>query len=67
MSVASNKRILIVEDEPDVVDLLSLQLRKAGGVSATTAQDGAEGWKKARADLTALIWRRLLCPRLAGL
>jgi two-component system phosphate regulon response regulator PhoB len=67
MSVTSNKKILIVEDEPDVVDLLSLQLRKAGGFSATTAQDGAEGLKKARAELPALIVLDLMLPRMSGL
>ena len=35
MTISPNKKILIVEDEPDVVDLLTLQLRKAGGFSVS--------------------------------
>jgi phosphate regulon transcriptional regulator PhoB len=67
MSISPNKKILIVEDEPDVVDLLTLQLRKAGGFSIATAQDGAEGLKKARAELPALIVLDLMLPRMSGL
>jgi two-component system phosphate regulon response regulator PhoB len=67
MSTLYSKRILIVEDEPDVVDLLTLQLRKAGGFSTTTAHDGAEGLKKARAESPALIVLDLMLPRMSGL
>jgi len=67
MSALPNKKILIVEDEPDVVDLLTLQLRKAGGFTAITAQDGAEGLKKARAESPALIVLDLMLPRMSGL
>ena len=64
MTISPNKKILIVEDEPDVVDLLTLQLRKAGGFSVLTAQDGAEGLKKARAESPALIVLDLMLPRM---
>ncbi len=67
MTGPPNKKILIVEDEPDVVDMLTLQLRKTGGFSATAAQDGAEGLKKARAELPALIVLDLMLPRMSGL
>jgi DNA-binding response OmpR family regulator len=67
MSAAPNKKILIIEDEADVVDLLVLQLRKAGGFTITTAEDGAEGLKKARAELPALIVLDLMLPRMSGL
>ena len=36
MEAASGKRILIVEDERDVVDLLTLNLRKAGAFTVST-------------------------------
>ena len=36
MEAVSSKRILIVEDEKDVVDLLTLNLRKAGGPKPET-------------------------------
>lgn len=67
MSATSNKKILIVEDEPDVVDLLTMQLRKAGGFSTLSASDGAEGLKKARAEAPALIVLDLMLPRMSGL
>ena len=37
MQPAPSKNILIVEDERDVVDLLVLNLRKAGGFAISTA------------------------------
>ena len=67
MSISPNKKVLIVEDEPDVVDLLTLQLRKAGGFSVLTAYDGVEGLKKARAESPALIVLDLMLPRMPGL
>jgi two-component system phosphate regulon response regulator PhoB len=67
VSPSPNKKILIVEDEPDVVDLLTLQLRKAGGFSVVTAPDGAEGLKKARSEAPALIVLDLMLPRMSGL
>jgi len=62
-----NKKILIIEDEADVVNLLTLQLRKAGGFSVVTAHDGAEGLKKARAEPPTLIVLDLMLPRMSGL
>ncbi len=67
MNTSANQKILIVEDEPDVVDLLTMQLRKAGGFSTLSAQDGAEGLKKARAESPALIVLDLMLPRMSGL
>lgn len=62
-----NKKILLVEDEGDVVDLLTLQLRKAGGFLVSVANDGAEALKKARAELPALIVLDLMLPQMPGL
>ncbi len=67
MTTSPNKKILIVEDEPDVVDLLMMQLRKAGGFTIITAEDGAEGLKKARSETPALIVLDLMLPRMSGL
>jgi two-component system, OmpR family, phosphate regulon response regulator PhoB len=59
-------KILIVEDERDVVDLLALNLRKAGfGVS--TAIDGAAGLQKARRENPTFIILDLLLPKMPGL
>src|SRR5215212_5951597 len=65
-STAGNK-ILIIEDEPDVVDMLTLALRKAGGFVLTTAADGASGLRRAREELPALIILDLMLPRMPGL
>ncbi|MFN2507273.1 MAG: winged helix-turn-helix domain-containing protein [Chthoniobacterales bacterium] len=65
-STASN-RILIIEDEQDVVDMLTLNLRKTGGYTISTAADGASGLKKAREELPALIILDLMLPKMAGL
>jgi DNA-binding response OmpR family regulator len=59
-------KILIVEDERDVVDLLALNLHKAGfGVS--TAIDGAAGLQKARRENPAFIILDLMLPKMPGL
>ena len=66
MEAASGKTILIVEDERDVVDLLTLNLRKAG-FTVSTAPDGAAGLHKARMQNPAFIILDLMLPKMAGL
>jgi len=67
MVAVSSKTILIVEDEKDVVDLLTLNLRKAGGFMITSAADGATGLAKAREENPALIILDLMLPKMPGL
>jgi len=67
MPTAADKRILIVEDEGDVLDLLMLTLRKAGGFSILTATDGATGLQKARLEKPAFIILDLMLPKMPGL
>lgn len=67
MPTAADKRILIVEDERDVLDLLMLTLRKAGGFSVLTATDGATGLQKARLEKPAFIILDLMLPKMPGL
>src|SRR5438034_573774 len=66
MEAASGKTILIVEDEHDVVDLLTFNLRKAGFTISTTT-DGAAGLQKARAEKPAFIILDLMLPKMPGL
>ena len=66
MEPASGKAILIVEDERDVVDLLTLNLRKAG-FNISTASDGAAGLQKARKEKPAFIILDLMLPKMPGL
>jgi DNA-binding response OmpR family regulator len=47
MDAGSGRKILIIEDENDVADLLALSLRKAGFNTSAVA-DGASGLQKAR-------------------
>lgn len=67
MDAVSSKRILVVEDEKDVVDLLSLNLRKAGGFVVSSASDGATGLTKARDEKPDFIILDLMLPKLSGL
>jgi DNA-binding response OmpR family regulator len=62
----SNTKILIIDDEQDVIDLLSLHLRKAG-FSLITATDGANGIRLAREETPALIILDLMLPKMPGL
>jgi len=66
MDNASGRNILIVEDESDVTDLLSLNLRKAS-FKTTAAVDGATGLQKARDDRPDFIILDLMLPKMSGL
>src|SRR5438552_12061220 len=67
MEAVSSKRILIVEDEEDRVDLLTLNLRKAGGFVISRAADGAAGLTKARAEKPDFVILDLMLPKMPGL
>jgi DNA-binding response OmpR family regulator len=62
----SSTRILIIEDEQDVIDLLTLHLRKAG-FALSAATDGSSGLRKAREETPALIILDLMLPKMPGL
>ena len=62
----SSTRILIIEDEQDVIDLLTLHLRKAG-FTLSTATDGAAGLRQAREESPVLIILDLMLPKMPGL
>ena len=66
MDNASGRKILIVEDESDVTDLLVLNLRKAG-FNTTAAADGAIGLQKARDERPDFIILDLMLPKMSGL
>ena len=67
MVATSSKTILIIEDEKDVVDLLALNLRKAGGFAITVARDGAAGLTRAREDKPDFVILDLMLPKMPGL
>src|SRR6195256_805873 len=62
----ASTKILIIDDEQDVIDLLSLHLRKAG-FALSTATDGATGLRLAREESPALIVLDLMLPKMPGL
>jgi DNA-binding response OmpR family regulator len=59
------KKILVVEDDPDLVELLSFNLRGCG-FAVSTAGDGLDALKKARAIIPDLILLDLMLPELDG-
>ena len=67
MNSTPGNRILIIEDEQDVVDMLTLNLEKAGGFVVSVASDGATGVKKAREELPTLVILDLMLPKMPGL
>ena len=67
MSAAPAKDILIIDDEQDVVELLTLNLRRAGGFNISSAADGLTGLEKAREQKPALIILDLMLPGMSGL
>ncbi len=58
--------ILVVDDEPDAVELVAFNL-KAAGFNVATADDGEEALKKGRALLPALIVLDVMLPEIDGL
>lgn len=59
------KKVLIVEDEQDLAELLVFNLEKAG-YSATCVHDGKTGLERAMADLPDLIILDLMLPGILG-
>lgn len=59
------KKILIVDDEPDILEILSYNLRKEG-FQIETANNGEEGLKKALVVLPDLIILDIMMPQMDG-
>src|ERR1700744_423396 len=59
-------KILVVDDEPDAIELIKFNL-KAAGYEVVTAADGDEALKKARALLPDLIVLDVMLPEVDGL
>ena len=59
-------RILIVDDEPDTLELIEFNLR-AAGYDISTAEEGAEAIRKARQAAPDLIILDVMLPELDGL
>jgi two-component system phosphate regulon response regulator PhoB len=59
------QRILIIEDEHDLAELLAFNLQQ-GGYATSLAHDGVDGLTKALAELPDLIILDLMLPGLLG-
>jgi len=59
------KRILVVDDEKNMVRLLQVNLEREG-YEVVTAYDGAEGLEKARAMAPDLVLLDITMPRMDG-
>jgi DNA-binding response OmpR family regulator len=59
-------KILVVDDEPDIVELVAFNLR-AEGYEVVTAANGLEALNQARASLPDLIVLDLMLPEIDGL
>jgi len=62
----TTKKILIVDDEPDIVELISYNLKKEG-FHISTALDGEEALQKVRAGHLDLIILDLMLPGIHGM
>ena len=58
-------RILVVDDEPDIIELVEFNLKQAG-YAVSTATDGAEALKKARTQTPDLIILDVMVPEMDG-
>lgn len=59
-------KILVVDDEPDVLELVGFNL-KAAGFTVITAEDGAQALKRARQEAPDLIVLDVMLPDVDGL
>jgi len=60
------QRILVVDDEPDIVELVAFNLR-AEGYDVITASNGVDALERARSALPDLIVLDLMLPELDGM
>ena len=61
----SNKKILIVEDEPAIADMVKRRL-EASGYEVAVAVDGQEGIEKADEEKPNLIILDVMLPKITG-
>jgi DNA-binding response OmpR family regulator len=64
--VPKASRVLIVEDDPNVAEVVARYLEREG-YQVATAADGAEGLKMALSDLPDLVVLDLMLPSVGGL
>jgi len=60
-----NKKILIVDDESDIIDTISFRLQQEG-YECISASDGIEALKKAHTENPSLIILDIMLPKMNG-
>ena len=65
MMDATKRKILVVDDEPDLVAIVKMRLQ-ANNYEVLTACDGQEGLDKARKENPDLIILDLMLPKMDG-
>ncbi|MDQ2868273.1 MAG: response regulator transcription factor [Verrucomicrobiota bacterium] len=66
MSAPPDRKMLIIEDEPDVVEMLTRTFTRSSSFDVITAGDGASGLRKAREEGPAFIILDLMIPKMPG-
>lgn len=66
MSTDNSHRILLVDDEPDILEFLSYTLRKEGFV-VETASDGTKGLQKVSSFMPHLVLLDVMMPGMDGI
>jgi two-component system phosphate regulon response regulator PhoB len=64
--VNAKPKILVIDDEPDAIELVAFNLKSAG-FQVVTAVDGAEALRQARSTAPDLIVLDLMLPEIDGL
>ncbi len=62
----STKKILLIDDEPDILELLSYNLTKEGYL-VETAKNGVEGIEKAKELIPDMILLDVMMPEKDGI
>ena len=60
------KKILVVDDEPDTIAFVSSVIEEMGGYSVLSATDGDEALQKARTEFPDLIILDVIMPKKDG-
>jgi len=61
----ADKRILVVDDEAQLLEMVKMRL-EANGYEVITADDGQEGFEKAKNERPDLIILDLMLPKMDG-
>jgi len=64
--MSGEKRVLIVEDDPDAIDIVEAMLSEIGGIVTLSASDGNSGLEKAKETKPDLIILDVQMPGKSG-